>query len=69
MAPQLIIDGKGRKTGVLLSIKDYTKLQEMAEELSDIKAYDKAKSGLHKQQLFPLREIIKQRKQVRTNGK
>jgi hypothetical protein len=41
----------------------------MAEELSDIKAYDKAKSGLHKQQLFPLREIIKQRKQVRTNGK
>lgn len=69
MALQLIIDGKGRKTGVLLSIKDYTRLQEMAEELSDIKAYDKAKSSLHKQKLFLLREIIKQRKQVRTNGK
>jgi PHD/YefM family antitoxin component YafN of YafNO toxin-antitoxin module len=68
MAPQIITDKKGRKTGVLLSLKDYEKLREMAEELADIKAYDKAKASLHKQKLIPLREVIKQRKQSRSNG-
>jgi PHD/YefM family antitoxin component YafN of YafNO toxin-antitoxin module len=69
MSPQIITDNKGKKTGVILSLKDYNKLKEMAEELADIKAYDKAKSNLHKQKLFPLREIITQRKQSRGNGK
>ncbi|MFN2458722.1 MAG: type II toxin-antitoxin system prevent-host-death family antitoxin [Chitinophagaceae bacterium] len=68
MAPQIITDKKGRKTGVLLSIKDYERLREMAEELSDIKAYDKAKANLHRQKLISLREVIKQRKQRRSNG-
>ena len=69
MSPRIITDKKGRKKGVLLSMKDYSKLKEMAEELADIKAYDKAKATLHKQKLIPLREIIKQRKQNRKNGK
>ena len=41
----------------------------MAEELADIKAYDKAKLTLHKQKLIPLREVIRQRKQNHGNGK
>ena len=59
MSPQIITDKKGRKTAIILSLKDYTKLKEMAEELADIKAYDKAKSTLHKQKLIPLRDVIK----------
>lgn len=43
MTPQFLTDGKGKKTGVLLSMKDYKKLMEELEELDDIKAYDKAK--------------------------
>jgi len=69
MSPQIITDKKGKKTGVILSLKDYSKLKEMAEELADIKAYDKAKATLHKQKLIPLREVIKQRKQKHSNGK
>jgi PHD/YefM family antitoxin component YafN of YafNO toxin-antitoxin module len=69
MSTQMIIDKKGKKTGVILSLKDYNHLKEMAEELADIKAYDKAKSTLHKQKLIPLREVIKQRKQNNGNGK
>ncbi len=69
MSPQIITDKKGKKKGVILSFKDYKKLREMAEELADIKAYDKAKASLNKQKLIPLREVIRERKQNRDNGK
>ena len=59
MAPQIITDKKGRKTGVILSIKDYEKLLNESEELAAVKVYDKAK----KQTYIPLREAIKLRKQ------
>ena len=69
MSTQIIIDKKGKKTGVILSLKDYNQLKEMAEEMADIKAYDKAKSTLHRQKLIPLREVIRQRKKNHGNGK
>ena len=69
MSPQIITNKKGEKTGVILSFKDYKKLKEMAEELADIKAYDKAKANLHKQKLIPLRNVIKERKQKNGNAK
>ena len=62
MSPQIITDRKGKKTGVILSLRDYNQLKEMAEELADIKAYDKAKLTLHKQKLIPLREVRRQRR-------
>ena len=31
MSTQIITDQKGRKTGVILSLKDYTQLKEIAE--------------------------------------
>ena len=67
MSPLLVTDKKGKQTGVLLSLKDYNKLKEMAEDLADIKAYDKAKARISK--LTPLREVIKQRKQNLRSGK
>ncbi|HEY9341400.1 MAG TPA: hypothetical protein VIQ23_07445 [Hanamia sp.] len=61
MAPQFLIDAKGKKTGVFLSMKDYKKLMEELEELDDIKAYDKAKKKNEK--TIPLRDAIRLRKE------
>ncbi|WP_276504104.1 hypothetical protein [Terrimonas pollutisoli] len=61
MAPQIVTDRKGKKIAVILSIKDYEKLLEEREELSAVKAYDRAK--LRKETLIPLKEAIKLRKQ------
>lgn len=69
MSPLLVTDKKGKQIGVLLSLKDYNKLKEMAEDLSDIKAYDKAKARSGTGKFIPLREVIKQRKQNRRSGK
>ena len=41
----------------------------MAEDIADIKAYDKAKASSKKQKLIPLQEVIMQRKQNLKNGK
>jgi hypothetical protein len=69
MSPQIIINKKGEQTGVILSLKDYNRLREMAEDIADIKAYDKAKARSKKQKLIPLQEVIRQRKQNLKNGK
>lgn len=69
MSPQLIMDKRGRQTGVILSLKDYNKLREMAEDMADIRAYDKAKKRSTKQKLIPLQEVIRERKQNQKNVK
>ena len=69
MSPQVIINKKGKQTGVILSLKDYNRLREMAEDLADIKAFDKAKARSKKQKFIPLQEVIRQRKQNQKNGK
>jgi hypothetical protein len=43
MAAQFITDNDGKKLGVLLTIKDYSKMLMELEELDDIRAYDLAK--------------------------
>ncbi len=40
---QFVTDAKGQRVAVLLDVKTYTRLSEAAEELADIRAYDKAK--------------------------
>jgi PHD/YefM family antitoxin component YafN of YafNO toxin-antitoxin module len=40
-----IVDDKGKKTGVILSIQDYENLLAELEELEEIKAYDQAKAA------------------------
>ena len=41
---EFVTDSKGRRVAVLLDVKSYARLKDAAEELSDIRAYDKAKS-------------------------
>jgi PHD/YefM family antitoxin component YafN of YafNO toxin-antitoxin module len=38
---QFVTDSKGRKTAVILSVREYERLMEMHEELSAIRAFDK----------------------------
>ena len=42
--PRYIINSKGEKTDVVLSIKQFDKLIEAYEDLEDIVAYQKAKA-------------------------
>jgi len=55
-----IVNPKGQKTGVVLTIRQYEKLLEKLEELSDIVAYDKAKRSSGKSQNF--RDFLKEHK-------
>jgi len=40
-----VVDGKGKRIGVLLDVRDYRKLLEELEELECIRAYDAAKAS------------------------
>jgi PHD/YefM family antitoxin component YafN of YafNO toxin-antitoxin module len=40
-----VIDEKGKRTGVIIDIKDYKKILDELEELESIRAYDSAKSS------------------------
>lgn len=44
MATRYITDEKGNRQEVILSVEDYERLLEAAEELADIAAYDEAKA-------------------------
>jgi hypothetical protein len=43
MKTQFVMDGKGNKVGVLLSIKEFNKMIDELEELDDIRSLDAAK--------------------------
>jgi len=42
--PKFIVDKAGKKTGVLLTMKEYKCLLDTLEDLEDVVAYDKAKA-------------------------
>ncbi|OIN56491.1 hypothetical protein [Arsenicibacter rosenii] len=44
MKPQFITDDQGKRTGVILSIKDYNKLIDELDEAHTVKLYDTAKT-------------------------
>ena len=44
MATRYITDEQGNRQEVVLSVEEYEKLLEAAEELADIAAYDEAKA-------------------------
>lgn len=44
MATRYITDEEGNRQEVILSVEDYERLLEAAEELADIAAYDEAKA-------------------------
>lgn len=41
---QYVVDEKGRRTGVVLTIQEYEELVEAAEQLDDIRHLEKAKA-------------------------
>lgn len=43
LKPQFVIDPKGEKVAVILTIKEYEKILSELEELEDIRLYDEAK--------------------------
>jgi hypothetical protein len=40
---EFVTDAKGKRVAVLLDLKSYARLTDAAEELEDIRAYDKAR--------------------------
>jgi len=45
IAKQYVVDEKGDRVGVLLSLEDYQKLLDEPEELESLRAYDAAKAS------------------------
>lgn len=58
MKTKYITDTIGKKTGVILPIRDYEKIMEKLEELEDIKAYDHAKT--RKSEPIPFEQALKE---------
>ena len=64
---QVVLDNKGRAIAVQIPISQYRKLLELAEEMEDIKAYDRAKK--RKQDFIPFSQVVKELKAKRKNRK
>jgi hypothetical protein len=58
MNVQFLTDNKGNKTGVVLSMKQYQKLIEDAEDLDAVRTYDHAKKNAGKTRSFD--EFVKE---------
>ncbi len=59
MNTQFITDTTGNRTGVILSIQDYERLLEQAEDTQDLKLYQTAKA--EGGESMPLSEYVAQR--------
>jgi hypothetical protein len=57
--PQYIIDSRGRKKSVLLSLKEFNQLIEYLGDIEDIKIYKEAK--LKNEASMPFDEYLKNR--------
>ena len=53
---QFVVDDSGKKTAVILTIEEYEKLIEEAEELEVIRAYDAAKA--EKDKAIPFEQAV-----------
>ncbi|MCL6439412.1 MAG: hypothetical protein K6T51_12450 [Rubrobacteraceae bacterium] len=54
-----ITDERGNRTAVVLSIEEYERLREAAEELEDIRLFDEAKEAVERgeDELVPWEEV------------
>jgi PHD/YefM family antitoxin component YafN of YafNO toxin-antitoxin module len=59
--PQFVMDKKGKKTAVQLSLKEYEFLIEELEMKEDIELYKKVKAD-KKENYIPLTDYLKKRK-------
>jgi hypothetical protein len=58
--PQYIIDKKGKKLSVVISITEYKKMLEDIEELEDVRLYDAVKA--RKEKSIPFTQYLQRRK-------
>ncbi len=58
-----VVDEKGKKTEVILGIKDYERILDELEELESIRAYDSAKAS--GDEVVPFEEAVKEIEQSR----
>jgi hypothetical protein len=59
LTPQFLTDEKGKRTSVVLPLKQFEELLEELEELEDIRIYDAAK--LRKEEFIPFEDYLKKR--------
>ena len=57
---QIVTDKKGKAIAVQLPVNQYKKLLELAEEMEEIKAYDRAMKRNHK--FIPFDQAVKELK-------
>ena len=55
--PKFVIDGKARKTAVVVSLVEWERVMEALEELDDIREYDKAKG--RRERSIPLEQVVR----------
>ncbi|HWC53377.1 MAG TPA: hypothetical protein VG676_07325 [Chitinophagaceae bacterium] len=55
---QIVKDKKGKAVAVQLSMNQYKKLLELAEEMEDIRAFDRAMKRKH--QFIPFAQAVKE---------
>jgi len=67
MSVTFITDDKGKKISVVVPIKQYEQLFEVAEDKEDIKAFDKAMRRKH--EFIPLEQALKEIESVRQKKK
>ena len=55
---KFVIDDKGERVGVILTMEDYQKILEELEELESIRAYDEAKAS--REEAIPFEQAVKE---------
>lgn len=55
---KFVIDDKGERVGVILTMEDYQKILEELEELESIQAYDRVKASGEK--VIPFEQAVKE---------
>ena len=60
---QIVTNKKGKAVAVQIPMNQYKKLLELAEEMEDIRAFDKASKRKHK--LIPFAQAVKELKAKR----
>lgn len=60
ISPQFLVDDRGNKTSVLLSISDYEALMEEIDDVEDVRLFDQA-IGEQNGESISLDEYIKKR--------
>ncbi|HHT9131010.1 MAG TPA: hypothetical protein ACFYED_00800 [Candidatus Tripitaka californicus] len=63
---KFVIDNKGERVGVILTMEDYQKILEELEELESIRAYDEAKASREK--AIPFERAVKEIEEGATNN-